>query len=344
MSSWINVGQRAGNFYAVCTGVFLLVFGAYAVLAPAELALGAAVGLATGLLVGGMSEWQSYLRQKHRMLRNVFPVMVAAGFAVTVTMPVVRVFFGPPCYSATAVMAIRFEGGDGEMQSRQLQVQSRLLESDALLEQVVERLNLNKKWAETLAGGAKLKISETLPFLRRKLGISVVNSRSEIRICAMADDPGEAAAIANALATAHRQHVEDQHSGGRALHIAGAEMIQEAHAIGPLRPNGLWFFGRFWEAFLVAAVAGAGAAGAAHLCFKPQSLRLLVESGAFGVLCAGGMLWVSVILDERSGPFCSAIQSLFGWLLTFYLGALGCAVWCWVASTKCPIKCAINSR
>ncbi len=84
-----------------------------------------------------------------------------------------------------------------------LQIEFEVIQSEVVLDKVVEGLNLNEEWGRKYAGGNKLKTVETISLLKRRMNLRPVRSTTLIEIRVTSDNPDEAAKIANAIAKAY---------------------------------------------------------------------------------------------------------------------------------------------
>lgn len=322
-----------GRFQPVALVLLVGVTAGFVLLDPRDWPTGCATGLAAALLGGGTAEWLAHLGRKHPGFRFVFPAVAITAFIVTAAARIVPEVLHKPWYTATAVLELRLVETNEEMRRGQLQMAYRLLQSDRLLEEVVHRQNLVQEFNKGLLK-QPLKTPKCVLLLRRMIGVSVVETNSNLRIEAITDDPRTASAYADTLATVFRHHVEDQHSLGRAKAIAGARVVQQAAATTAEGHGLLWYVLEVWHAFLYAAVAVAGAACAASLTAKPKRLRALLESVAFLLMCTGGALWLATVVEATPGSLQYAALSLFRWMVTFLLGAAACAAGFWISTAR----------
>jgi uncharacterized protein involved in exopolysaccharide biosynthesis len=82
--------------------------------------------------------------------------------------------------------------------------QRAILSSSNVLDQVIEKLNLNETWGKKYNNGMKLHILESQVFLMRQLDFRQLHHTSTLEIRCYSDDKYEAASIANAVADAYR--------------------------------------------------------------------------------------------------------------------------------------------
>ena len=84
-----------------------------------------------------------------------------------------------------------------------LQSTFEIIQSQMVLSNVVNQLNLNEGWGKKFFGREKLKTVETMELLKRRLDLKPVRNTSLIEITVYSDDRKECARIANAVAKAY---------------------------------------------------------------------------------------------------------------------------------------------
>jgi serine/threonine protein kinase/capsular polysaccharide biosynthesis protein len=119
-----------------------------------------------------------------------------------------------------------------------IQTELEVIQSKAVLDGVIEALDLTRKWGKGYAGGDDLKRAETLAILKRRLELRPVRNANIIEISVFADKAYEAADIANEIARIYRSRTT---SSDTATSTAGAfqvELIDPATpALRPVRPD-----------------------------------------------------------------------------------------------------------
>jgi Mg-chelatase subunit ChlD len=105
-----------------------------------------------------------------------------------------------------------------------VQTEFEVIQSEAVLGKVVSKLELDKSWARNKGTGEKLKTSEAVSLLRKRLDLSAVPNTALVEIRAKADQPEEAARIANAVAEAYAQWRLEQ---GRQLSAGGIKALAQ---------------------------------------------------------------------------------------------------------------------
>jgi polysaccharide biosynthesis transport protein len=89
-----------------------------------------------------------------------------------------------------------------------VQTEFEVLQSEAVLGQVVDRLQLNSAWGKKYSSGGKLKTAESIALLKGRLDLRPVRNTSLIEIRVFSDDREEAASIANTIADSYRDYRE----------------------------------------------------------------------------------------------------------------------------------------
>lgn len=87
----------------------------------------------------------------------------------------------------------------------------KVMQSDAVLSNVVQTLNLNAEWSQRYAKGGPLQTSLTIELLKRHLTVGPEPNSKFVNIFVWDKDPNQAARIANAVAQAYRDYRIQQH-------------------------------------------------------------------------------------------------------------------------------------
>jgi beta-lactamase regulating signal transducer with metallopeptidase domain len=112
------------------------------------------------------------------------------------------------------------------------QTEFEVIESEVILDKVIEALDLNREWGKRYAEGGPLRTSETMNLLKGRLELRVVRNTSLIEIRAISEKPDEAAKIVNAIAEAHQAYRRKQReqltgNGLKALEARVAEQQEK---------------------------------------------------------------------------------------------------------------------
>lgn len=139
---------------------------------------------------------------------RVFTVVFLFAFLASMAIA----FLIPKSYRSDAQIRI-LQGGHGSQlitspispdYSHFLQTEFGVIQSDAVLRNVVKALNLCDVWSKKYNRGSALTIDRAETILRRKLGLQRVTNTRMVQISATSDDPDEAAELANGVAKAYR--------------------------------------------------------------------------------------------------------------------------------------------
>ena len=102
------------------------------------------------------------------------------------------------------------------------------LQSDAVLDRVVERLNLGERWGRRLAAGGKLQRDDCLRRLRSRMELRPSRGVPLIEVRVSSEDRNEAAEMANAVVESYRSLRTD----------VRVEIVDRAEpSLRPFRPN-----------------------------------------------------------------------------------------------------------
>jgi len=143
----------------------------------------------------------------------------------------------PTIYQATARIRVEHDQTDinglGEPRGVSgydpyfIQTEFEVIESQEVLDKVIEQLDLNREWGKKYAGGERLKTWETAALLKSKLDLRPVRNTSLIEIRVRSDKPDEAVRIANAIAEAYRTHRQERRAQ---LTKGGIQALEERFA------------------------------------------------------------------------------------------------------------------
>lgn len=89
--------------------------------------------------------------------------------------------------------------------------QFEIIQSESILGQVVERLNLRERWGKKYANGEKLSLVEAVAVLKGRLALRPVRNTTLIEIQAFGEKADEAAELANAVAETYRDWRLEEH-------------------------------------------------------------------------------------------------------------------------------------
>ena len=87
-----------------------------------------------------------------------------------------------------------------------LQTTYELIQSQAVLSNVVSALNLNVEWGKKYYNGETLKTSEAIEFFKRRMHLDTIRNTKYITITVYNEDKNDAAKLANAVAGAYQNY------------------------------------------------------------------------------------------------------------------------------------------
>ena len=141
---------------------------------------------------------------------TVFTVVFLIVFLASVTIT----FLLPEMYASTArivlpdvpqpelASGIPSNGYDPHV----LQTTFEIIQSQEVLNSVIEKLNLEVRWGKTYNNGQSLNSSDTSKILTQRIRLGVIRNTQYITITAYSTDKKEAAEIANAVAQSYRNY------------------------------------------------------------------------------------------------------------------------------------------
>jgi capsular exopolysaccharide synthesis family protein len=150
------------------------------------------------------------IRIRKAIIITVFLITAIIATAVTLLLP--------ESYASTAQIRIEpdivsdISGVSGSVTTYSsydpyfIQTEFEIIQDRVVLGKVVEALNLNVEWGKKYFGGATIKTSEAMEFLKRRISLNPVRNTKLIGITVFSEDKNEAARLANAIAEAYRDY------------------------------------------------------------------------------------------------------------------------------------------
>jgi succinoglycan biosynthesis transport protein ExoP len=153
-----------------------------------------------------------------RIIRIRKTVILAVFLLVVITATLVT-FVLPESYSSTARIRVERDQSDispllmGQQMSGFydpyfIQTEFEVIQSQVVLNRVIEALDLNKVWGKKY--GQVLKTDETIELLKRQMDLRPVRNTSIIEIRVYDENPEQAARIANKVAEAYRDYRKEE--------------------------------------------------------------------------------------------------------------------------------------
>ena len=165
------------------------------------------------------------------------------------------------------------QGASDSFDSRFMQTECEVIQSEVILGKAIEDLDLNKEWGKRYANGDRLKTSETMALLRARVDLRPVPNTSVIEIRVYGEKPEEAAKVANSIAVAYRDHWNHLDPAASLSNGPHVEILDRAvPGFRPIRPN------------------------------KPLNITLGVLIGlVLGFLAGAGAWWVGLQVGKKPG-------------------------------------------
>jgi len=116
--------------------------------------------------------------------------------------------------------------------ARLVLTESEVIQSESILAQVIEALDLNTEWGKRYLSGGKLKTAESLALLKSRLEVRPCRGTNVIEVQIFSENPNEAATLANAITKLYAERAAQIKNG---LQVT---IIDSAHpSARPARPN-----------------------------------------------------------------------------------------------------------
>jgi succinoglycan biosynthesis transport protein ExoP len=170
-----------------------------------------------------------------RIIRIRKTVIIAVFLLVVITATLVT-FILPEMFASTASMKVEQDksdisefGGEGGGRIRTydpyfIQTEFETIQSEAILSNVVEVLDLNNEWGNKLNNGQRLKTAESIAILRGRLDLRPRRNTTIIDVKVYFENPADAAKLANAVAATYKKWRYDR---GHRLVTGGIEKLNE---------------------------------------------------------------------------------------------------------------------
>lgn len=157
-----------------------------------------------------MNEKTPSLLRSRTPAQSLFLRVFAVGFLLVLGLTIALTYLLPETYMSIARIKVDKTAGTDATTGPVaydpyfIQTEFEVIQSQVVLNSVIENLKLNDVWGKKYAGGAPLKTTESYALLKRRIDLRPVRNTSLIEIRAYDEDPREAAAIANEIASVYR--------------------------------------------------------------------------------------------------------------------------------------------
>ncbi len=176
-----------------------------------------------------------------RIIRIRKTVILAVFLLVVITATIVT-FILPEAYSSKARIKVERDvtdipGVDGQRTAGGvydpyfIQTEFEVIQSEVVLDDVIDRLNLNEKWQKKYNSDTKFKTTDSRAALKRMIELRPSRNTSLIDITVYSDDKNEAAQIANAIADVYRDYRQKTRTGLTAGGIKAFDKELEAQDV-----------------------------------------------------------------------------------------------------------------
>jgi capsular polysaccharide biosynthesis protein len=112
------------------------------------------------------------------------------------------------------------------------------MQSEAVLDPVIAKLNLNVEWGKKYNGNVPLKTEETMQLVRKRMNLVPERNTNVMDIIVYSEDRNDAAQIANAIADSYNAYRHPAASDNSSASVSNTVIVDRAtpgHA--PVRPN-----------------------------------------------------------------------------------------------------------
>src|SRR5665213_558047 len=136
--------------------------------------------------------------------RTVFLKVFAVVFLLILCATVAITFIMPESYASTA--RIKADSDNPSNDPYFLQTTFEIMQSQAVLVSVIDKLHLNTVWGKKYYGGETLETTNTLAMLKSRISLAPIRNTKLINITVYSEDKNEAAQIANAIAKSYQDY------------------------------------------------------------------------------------------------------------------------------------------
>ena len=176
--------------------------------------------------------------------------IIITVFLITAIIATAVTFILPESYASTARILVESDVSDisiGEDRSASqvaydpffLQTTYELIQSQAVLSNVVSTLNLNVEWGRKYFNGETLKTTEAIEFLKKRMHLDTVRNTKYITVTVYSEDKNDAARLANSIAGAYQDYRLQQRREltSKGIDVLEARFQTEEEEIQTLQTN-----------------------------------------------------------------------------------------------------------
>jgi uncharacterized protein involved in exopolysaccharide biosynthesis len=149
--------------------------------------------------------------QQNRSSRHLFFTVFMAVFLIVVITSTAITFILPESYASTVRIKVEMDNENESPNYFQaykefIQTNLNTMQSQVILDPVIDKLKLNTEWGKKYFNGQTLKTSKTMNMLKQRVQLAQVKNTKLFSITVYSDDRQEAAQIANAIAGSYRDY------------------------------------------------------------------------------------------------------------------------------------------
>lgn len=145
---------------------------------------------------------------------STFFTVATVVFLLTLGASIIITLLLPNTYASTTRIKVvpdtnladRGDSGRTSYDPYFIQTTFEIMESEAVLSNVIATLDLNEKWGDKFNHGAALQTEQTMRLLKNCMMLMPVRNSMLISVTVYSDDPKEAAQIANAVAVSYQDY------------------------------------------------------------------------------------------------------------------------------------------
>lgn len=136
--------------------------------------------------------------------RTIFLKVFVAVFLIILCTTVAVTFLLPETYAS--VSRIKVESDNTSDDPYFIQTTFEIIQSQPVLEPVIDKLHLNTVWGKEYNGGEPLETASTLKLLKERISLTPERNTKLINITVISEDKNEAAQIANAIVKSYQDY------------------------------------------------------------------------------------------------------------------------------------------
>jgi capsular polysaccharide biosynthesis protein len=142
---------------------------------------------------------------------STFVTVFVVVFLLVLMASITITFILPESYASTTRIKVETDEpftGAAPYDPYFLQTTFEIIQSQFVVDPVIDRLNLNAVWGKKYLNGETLKTIKTMDLLKQQMRLEIVRNTKLISITVYSEDKNEAAQIANAIAESYRDYRE----------------------------------------------------------------------------------------------------------------------------------------